>query len=79
MRIVGKAKVASSDKDRWIAGIRASDLAKSLGIPSFRKGGVFRGPQEMFDRMDAERLMQRQRWLDEHSLLKAKAMSGNNP
>lgn len=67
MRIIGKRRVASSDEEKWVAGVRACDLVKSLGIPSFRKGGVFRGPQKMFDQMDAERLMQRQRWLHEHS------------
>ncbi len=67
MRIVGKEKAVSSYKERWDAGIRACDLVKSLGIPSFRKGGVFRGPQKMFDQMDAERQMQRQKWLYEHS------------
>lgn len=67
MRVVGKEKAASSDEERWVAGIRASDLVKSLGIPSFRRGGVLRGPQKMFDQMDAERLAQRQRWLNEHS------------
>lgn len=67
MRIVGKEKAATSDEERWNAGIRASDLAKSLGIPTFRQRGVFRGPQRVFDQMDAERLMQRQRWLDEHT------------
>jgi len=67
MRIVGKAKAVTSDEDRWVAGIRASDLVKSLGVPSFRQGGVFRGPQSMFDQMDDERVMRRQRWLNEHS------------
>ena len=67
MRIVGKAKSVASDKDRWVAGIKASDLTKSLGIPNFRKGGVFRGTQEMFDQMDAERQLLKQRWLLEHS------------
>ena len=67
MRIVGKGKAATSDEERWAAGIRASDLAKSLGIPNFRKGGVFRGTQAMFDKMDAERLAQMRRWLNEHS------------
>lgn len=67
MRIVGEKKAATSDEERWNACIRASDLAKSLGIPTFRQRGVFRGPQKMFDQMDAERLMQRQRWLNEHT------------
>jgi len=67
MRIVGKKKTVTSDEDRWVAGARASDLVKSLGIPSFRQGGVFRGPQSMFDQMDDERVMRRQRWLNEHS------------
>jgi hypothetical protein len=67
MRIVGKEKTPASDEEKWLAGIRASDLMKSLGIPSFRQGGVFRGSQSMFDRMDAERLMRRQRWLNEHT------------
>ena len=65
MRIVGKMKVATTDKERWDAGIRASDLSKSLGIPGFRKGCVIRGTQKMFDEIDAERQMQR--WLREHS------------
>lgn len=67
MRIVGKEKAVISDEDRWIAGVRASDVAKSLGIPDFREAGVFRGPQSMFDRMDEERIMHRQRWINEHS------------
>ena len=67
MRIVGKEKAVTSDEDRWIAGVRASELAKSLGIPAFRESGVFRGPQRMFDLMDDERVMRRQRWLNEHS------------
>ena len=67
MRIVGKEKTAASDEEKWRAGVRASDLVKSLGIPNFRKGGVFRGPQSMFDQLDDERVMRRQRWLNEHS------------
>ena len=67
MRIVGTEKAVTSDEDRWIAGVRASELAKSLGIPAFRESGVFRGPQRMFDLMDDERVMRRQRWLNEHS------------
>jgi len=67
MRIVGKEKAVTSDEDKWIAGIRASDLAKSLGVPTFRERGVFRSPQRMFDQMDDERVMRRQRWLNEHS------------
>lgn len=67
MRIVGKGKSATSDEDRWIAGVRASDLLKSLGVPSFRQGGVFRGPQRIFNQMDDERVIRRQRWLNEHS------------
>lgn len=67
MHVVGKAKAVTSYEDRWIAGIRASDLVKSLGVPSFRQGGVFRGPQRMFNQMDEERAMRRQRWLNEHS------------
>ena len=67
MRIVGKERYVTSDEERWIAGVRASDLAKSLGIPDFHERGVFRGPQRMFDRMDDERVMRRQRWLNEHS------------
>ena len=67
MRVVGKEKNATSDEERWVAGVRASDLVKSLGIPTFRQIGVFRGPQKMFDQMDDERVMLRQRWLNEHS------------
>ena len=67
MRIVGKEKIVTTDEEKWVAGIRASDLVKSLGIPSFRQGGVFRGPQSMFDQMDDERLKRRLRWLNEHS------------
>lgn len=67
MRIVGKEKIVTTDGEKWVAGIRASDLVKSLGIPSFRQGGVFRGPQSMFDQMDDERLKRRLRWLNEHS------------
>lgn len=67
MRIVGKEKTAASDEDRWVAGARASDLAKSMGIPTYRQTGVFRGPQRMFDQMDEERVKLRQRWLNEHS------------
>lgn len=67
MRIVGKGKSVTSDEDRWAAGVRASDLLKSLGVPSFRQGGVFRGPQRMFDQMDDELVIRRQRWLNEHS------------
>ncbi len=67
MRIVGKEKADSSYKDRWDACKRASDLTKSLGIPSFRKGGVFRGTQKMFNKMDDERQIQKQRWLRDHS------------
>ena len=67
MRIVGKEKNITSDEDRWMPGVRASSLADSLGVPTFREAGVFRGPQKMFDQMDDERLMRRQRWLNEHS------------
>ena len=67
MRIVGKEKAITSDEDRWIAGVRASDLARSLDIPTFRDVGVFRGPQRMFDQMDDDRVKRRQRWLNEHS------------
>lgn len=67
MRTVGKEKTAASYQERWIAGIKACDLAKSMGIPDFRKRGVFRGSQKMFDQMDGERVMLRQRWLNEHS------------
>jgi len=67
MRIVGKEKAITSDEDKWIAGVKASDLAKSLGVPNFREGGVFRGPQRMFDQMDDDRIKRRQRWLNEHS------------
>ena len=67
MRIVGKEKTPSSHKERWLAGVKASDLTRSLGIPNFRKGGVFRGPQELFDQMDVERQIQKQRWFLEHS------------
>lgn len=67
MRLVGKIKTETSVEAKWLAGVRASDLMKSLGVPSFRQGGVFRGTQAMFDQMDAERLQRRQRWLDEHA------------
>lgn len=67
MRIVGNRKVVTSDEERWAAGIKANVLMKSLEIPSFRHKGVFRGTQKMFDQMDAERMMQRQRWLNEHA------------
>ena len=67
MRIVGKEKTATSDEEKWAAGVRASALVQSLGIPNFRRGGVFRGPQSMFDQMDDERLKRRLRWLNEHS------------
>lgn len=67
MHIVGKEKVITSDEDRWIAGVKASDLTKSLGVPAFRESGVFRGPQSMFDQMDNERVKRIQRWLNEHS------------
>ena len=67
MRIVGKEKAITSDEDRWVAGVKASDMAKSLGVPAFREGGVFRGPQSMFDQMDDERVKRIQRWLNEHS------------
>ena len=67
MRIVGKQKPATTDEEKWVAGARASELMRTLGIPSFRQGGVFRGPQSMFDQMDDERIKRRQRWLNEHS------------
>lgn len=67
MRIVGKVKAATTDEEKWIAGVKASELAKSLGIPCFRQRGVFRGPQSMFDQMEAQRLKLIQEWLNEHS------------
>lgn len=67
MRLVGTEKSVLSDEERWNAGIKASDLAKSLGVPTFRQRGVFRGSQAMFDQMDAMQIMQRQRWLNEHT------------
>lgn len=68
MRIVGKEKILTSYEDRWIAGARASDLAKSLGVPSLRETGVFRGPQSIFDQMDEDRLKRKRRWLNEHAV-----------
>jgi len=67
MRIVGKEKIATSNEERWLAGVRASNLAQSLGIPDFRERGVFRGSRALFDQMDDERAMRRQRWLNEHA------------
>lgn len=67
MRIVGKEKTIISYEEKWEAGMKANDLAKSLGIPSFRRGGVFRGTQKLFDQMDTERLILRQRWLNENA------------
>jgi len=68
MRIVGREKRATSNEDKWMAGVRASNLTQSLGIPDFREKGVFRGSQALFDRMDDERAMRRQRWLNEHAV-----------
>ena len=67
MRIVGKVKMLTTDMDRWIAGVTAIDLTQALGVQNFRTGGVFRGPQQLFGQMDAERLAQRQKWIHEHS------------
>jgi hypothetical protein len=67
VRIVGKVKLLTSAEDRWNAGIKASELAKSLKFPEFREPGIYRGTQSMFDQMDEDRLKLRQRWLNEHS------------
>jgi hypothetical protein len=67
VRIVGKKMIGDSVEDRWNAGLRACDLVTSLGVPDFSEKGVFRGTQQMFDRMDEERDMRRRRWLDEHT------------
>lgn len=67
MRVVGKAKMETSLEEKWLAGIRASDLIKSLGMPSFRQGGVFRGSPSLFNQMDTERMLRKQRWLNEHT------------
>ena len=66
MRIVGKAKTETSLEEKWLAGVRASDLMKSLGVPSFRQGGVFRGSPSWFNQLDTERMIRKQRWLNEH-------------
>lgn len=67
MRIVGKEKTATTDEERWNAGIKASELVESLGLPNFRQRGVYRGPQRFFDQMDEQRLKLRQAWINEHS------------
>lgn len=67
MRIVGNKKALNSYEERLDELVRVSGFMKSLGIPSFRRTGVFRGSQKMFDQMDMEALIKRQRWLNEHS------------
>jgi hypothetical protein len=67
MRVIGKEKFSNSYEERWSDGVRAAELVKSLGVPSFRQIGVFRGSQKMFDQMDAEIIAKRQRWLNDRS------------
>jgi hypothetical protein len=63
MRVIGKEKFSNSYEDRWSNVVRAAELVRSLGVPSFRQVGVFRGSQKMFDQMDAEIIAKKQRWL----------------
>lgn len=67
MRVIGKERFSNSYEERLDDVVRVAELVKSLGIPSFRQIGIFRGSQEMFDKMDAEVIVKKQRWLNDHS------------
>jgi hypothetical protein len=50
-----------------LRGAKLDAMTKSLGLPDFQPRGVFRGPQAMFDEMDAERARKVREWVDEHT------------
>lgn len=70
MRIVGNKNwdpVAFSPTEGMRRGARLDILIQSLAIPDFQPKGVFRGPQSMFDAMDAERARKIREWVNEHT------------
>lgn len=70
MRIVGNknwSPVTSSPEEAMLRGAKLDAMMKSLGLPDFQPRGVFRGPQAMFDEMDAERARKVREWVDEHT------------
>ncbi len=70
MRIVGNknwSPVSSSPEEAMYRGAKLDALTHSLGIPDFQPKGVFRGPQSLFDAMDAERAKTIRAWVDEHT------------
>ncbi len=69
MCIVGNknwSPVASSPEEVLLRGAKLDAMTKSLGIPDFQPKGVFRGPQSMFDEMDAERARKVREWVNVH-------------
>ena len=70
VRIVGNknwSPAASSPGEAMLRGAKLDAMMKSLGIPDFQPKGVFRGPQSMFDEMDAVRARKVREWVDEHT------------
>jgi len=70
MRIVGNKNwnpVASSPEEALLRGAKLDAMTKSLAIPNFQSKGVFRGPQSMFDEMDAARARKVREWVNEHT------------
>lgn len=70
MRIVGNKNwnsVATTPEEAMQRGTKLDAMTKSLGIPDFQPKGVFRGPQSMFDEMEAARARKIREWVDEHT------------
>ena len=69
MRIVGNKQwspIPATPAEAIERGRRLDALTQGV-VPDFQPRGVFRGTQSFFDRMDQEKTMKTQAWLNEHT------------